>query len=62
MITTLGPAPAPIFMLRGKFRYRLLLKTARAINIQEVIRTWLKRVQVPSSVRVQVDIDPYSFM
>ena len=49
-------------MLRGKFRYRLLLKTARAINIQEVIRTWLKRVQVPSSVRVQVDIDPYSFM
>ena len=62
MITMLGPAPAPIFMLRGKFRYRLLLKTARAINIQEVIRTWLKRVQVPSSVRVQVDIDPYSFM
>ncbi len=62
MITTLGPAPAPIFMLRGKYRFRLLLKTARAINIQEVLRAWLKRVQVPSSVRVEVDIDPYSFM
>ncbi len=62
MITTLGPAPAPIFMLRGKYRFRLLLKTARAINIQEVLRVWLKRVQVPSSVRVEVDIDPYSFM
>ena len=62
MITTLGPAPAPIFMLRGKYRYRLLLKTARALNIQEIIRSWLKRVSVPSNVRVQVDIDPYSFM
>ncbi len=62
MITTLGPAPAPIFMLRGKYRYRLLLKTARALNIQEIIRSWLKRVSIPSNVRVQVDIDPYSFM
>ncbi len=62
MISTLGPAPAPIYMLRGKYRFRLLLKTARTINIQEVLRTWIKRVQIPSGVRVQVDIDPYSFM
>ena len=62
MITTLGPAPAPIFMLRGKFRYRLLLKTARSINIQNVIQQWLSRVQVPNRVRVEVDIDPYNFM
>ncbi len=62
MISTLGPAPAPIFMLRGKYRFRLLLKTARSINIQEVLRVWLKRVQIPQGVRVEVDIDPYSFM
>lgn len=62
MITTLGPAPAPIFMLRGKYRFRLLLKTARTINIQEVIRTWLSRVPHSPRVRVEVDIDPYSFM
>ena len=62
MISTLGPAPAPIFMLRGKYRFRLLLKTARSINIQEVLWVWLKRVQIPQGVRVEVDIDPYSFM
>ena len=62
MISTLGPAPAPIFILRGKYRFRLLLKTARSINIQEVLRVWLKRVQIPQGVRVEVDIDPYSFM
>lgn len=60
-ITTLGPAPAPIFMLRNKYRYRLLLKTARNIPIQTVLRQWLARVKVPSSVRVEVDVDPYSF-
>ena len=61
-ISVLGPAPAPMFMLRDKYRFRLLLKTARNINIQEVIKKWLTLVNVPQSVRVEVDIDPYSFM
>ena len=61
-ISVLGPAPAPLFMLRDKYRFRLLLKTARNINIQEVVKKWLTMVAVPSSVRVEVDIDPYSFM
>lgn len=61
-ITTLGPAPAPVFMLRNRYRFRLLLKTARSINIQEVLKVWLAKVGIPGSVRVEVDIDPYSFM
>ena len=61
-ISVLGPAPAPLFMLRDKYRFRLLLKTTRNINIQEVVKRWLTMVNVPSSVRVEVDIDPYSFM
>ena len=60
-ISTLGPAPAPIYMLRGKYRYRLLLKTAKNIKIQEILKQWLKRVKIPASVRVEIDIDPYSF-
>ncbi|MBR2033832.1 MAG: primosomal protein N', partial [Alphaproteobacteria bacterium] len=60
-ITTLGPAPAPIFMLRNKYRYRLLLKTARDIPIQEVLQQWISKIKIPSTVRVEVDIDPYSF-
>ncbi|MBQ7659276.1 MAG: primosomal protein N' [Alphaproteobacteria bacterium] len=58
----LGPAPAPIYMLRGKYRYRLLLKTLKTINIQTVIKNWLKNANLPSSVRLEVDVDPYSFM
>lgn len=60
-ITTLGPAPAPIFVLRNKYRYRLLLKTAKSVKIQDVLREWLRRVKFPAAVRVETDIDPYSF-
>lgn len=43
LIETLGPAPAPMNLLRGRYRYRLLLKTAKNVNIQEVLKngsTW----------------------
>lgn len=61
-ISVLGPAPAPLYMLRDCYRYRLMLKTARNINIQRVLAEWMKMVRVPSSVKVEIDIDPYSFM
>lgn len=61
-VSVLGPAPAPLFLLRDRYRYRLMLKTAKNINIQEVLAQWLQMVKVPSAVKVEVDIDPYSFM
>jgi primosomal protein N' (replication factor Y) len=61
-VEVLGPAPAPIALLRGRFRRRLLLKTVREIAVQPLLRDWLARVEVPRAVRVDVDIDPVSFM
>jgi primosomal protein N' (replication factor Y) len=61
-VETLGPAPAPLRVLRGRHRRRFLVKARRDINLQAVLRQWLARVKVPSNVRVQVDIDPYSFL
>lgn len=60
-VRVLGPTPAPLSLLRGKYRYRLLLQTGRQIKIQNVLQNWLSRLSLPSSVRVQTDIDPYSF-
>ncbi len=61
-IETFGPAPAPMALLRGKYRYRLLLKTAKMVNIQEVLKKWLSMVHIRNNVRIDVDINPYSFM
>lgn len=61
-ITVLGPAPAPFALLRGRHRRRLLLKTRRDIAVQPILRAWLQRVTVPRHARVDVDIDPVSFL
>ena len=61
-VRVLGPAPAPLALLRGRHRWRLLLKTDRGVSIQDVLRKWLPRVSVPNAVRVHVDIDPHSFL
>jgi len=61
-ISVLGPAPAPLSILRGRHRRRLLVKATRGINVQELLRSWLGRVRLPGSVRVQTDVDPYSFL
>jgi primosomal protein N' (replication factor Y) len=60
-VTVLGPAPAPLALLRGKHRRRFLVKATRAVNLQAVVKGWLGRTKVPGGVRVQVDMDPYSF-
>ncbi|WP_152415169.1 primosomal protein N' [Caenispirillum salinarum] len=61
-VEVLGPAPAPLAMLRGRHRRRFLLKAPRGVRVQPVVAAWLGRVKVPHSVRVQVDVDPYSFL
>jgi len=61
-VKILGPAPAPLTLLRGKFRYRFLVKANKSIHIQKIIRDWLNASPVPSSLKVKVDIDPYSFV
>lgn len=57
-----GPAPAPLAMLRGRHRYRLLVHARRALDVQDVIRDWLGALEWPTKVRVTVDVDPYSFL
>jgi primosomal protein N' (replication factor Y) (superfamily II helicase) len=61
-IVVLGPAPAPLAILRGRHRRRLLLKTRREIAVQPLLREWLDKVQPPGGARIDVDVDPMSFL
>ena len=58
----LGPAPAPLALLRGRHRRRLLLKARRDIGVQRLLGEWLAKVDVPGNVRVQLDVDPVGFL
>jgi primosomal protein N' (replication factor Y) (superfamily II helicase) len=57
-----GPAPAPLAMLRGRHRQRLLVHAARWVPVQDIIRDWFAKLDWPRVVRVAVDVDPYSFL
>jgi primosomal protein N' (replication factor Y) len=61
-VMVLGPAPAPLSLLRGRHRFRLLINARRSAKLQDVIRAWLDPLEFPQGVRVNVDIDPYSFV
>jgi primosomal protein N' (replication factor Y) len=57
-----GPAPAPLSVLRGRHRHRLLVHATRQLDVQAAIREWLGNVVWKSGTRVAVDVDPYSFV
>jgi primosomal protein N' (replication factor Y) len=61
-IEILGPAPAPFALLRGRYRRRLLMKTRRDLPVQKLVRDWLARTEINRAARVDVDVDPISFM
>ncbi len=57
-----GPADAPLALVRGRRRKRLLVRAERRVNLQAYIGAWRARVKVPNAVRMNVDVDPYSFL
>jgi primosomal protein N' (replication factor Y) (superfamily II helicase) len=61
-VQVLGPAAAPISVIRGRHRWRYLVKARRSVDIQGFMSLWLKDVKAKGSLHVQVDIDPYNFL
>jgi primosomal protein N' (replication factor Y) (superfamily II helicase) len=61
-LTVLGPAPAPLALLRGRHRERLLVKARPEVDLPARLRAWLRPIRLPARVRLLVDVDPYSFL
>ena len=61
-IQLLGPAPAPLTRIRGKYRFRLLMKGAANTVLQPFLKTALAQCNVPSTIDLTIDVDPQSFM
>ena len=58
----LGPTPAPLALLRGRYRERLLIKVTPELDLPAWLREWLKPIKLPGAVQLQVDVDPISFL
>ncbi len=57
-----GPADAPLALVRGQWRKRFLVRADRNRDLQAFVSHWLAAIKRPNSVRLVVDIDPYSFL
>ncbi len=61
-VRVLGPAEAPIAVVRGRHRFRVLVKAPRAFDLSAYLREWLAQAPKPrGNVRLEVDVDPQSF-
>lgn len=58
-----GPADAPVSMIRGRYRVRLLAQSGKDFDLSGYVRFWLKSAEKPKGdLKIQIDIDPMSFM
>ena len=57
-----GPADPPYALIRGRRRKRFLVRADRSVDLQGFLSAWRARVRIPGSVRLTVDVDPYSFL
>ncbi|WP_409432107.1 primosomal protein N' [Litorimonas sp. RW-G-Af-16] len=61
-IEILGPSEAPIGRLRGRFRWRLFIQAEAQVNLSKYMSVWQSKLRPPSKYKIQIDIDPQSFM
>lgn len=61
-IEILGPSEPPIGRLRGMYRQRILIQSEDSVNLSKYMLTWRGRIKIPNKYKLQIDIDPQSFM
>ncbi len=61
-VEILGPATAPIYRLRGRFRRQILLKASTRKELRHLILVWRQQSRTLSTIRMTVDIDPVDLM
>jgi primosomal protein N' (replication factor Y) len=62
-IQVLGPAEAPLAVIKGRYRFRLLVKSQRAVDLSAYLRQWLAAgPKTKGNLKLEVDVDPQSFV
>jgi primosomal protein N' (replication factor Y) len=62
-IQVLGPAEAPLAVIKGRYRFRILVKSLRNVDLSEYLREWLAGgPKTKGNLKLEVDVDPQSFL
>ena len=57
----IGPAPSPIMLLKNQYRYRIIIKCPKRVNLQSLVKQWFSKVRASSKVILKADLNPYNF-
>jgi primosomal protein N' (replication factor Y) len=57
-IESFGPAEMPIAKIKNRHYYKISIKTDKKINLQKLILDVMKNLEIPSQIKVKIDIDP----
>lgn len=58
----LGPAPAPLYRIRNRYRFQVLLKSKSSFELHRLLQLVTHMTQKERKIKVQIDVDPYSLM
>lgn len=61
-IEVIGPSPAPLYFLRNQYRYRILIKTAKNISINNILKKIQHKFFGHRAIKVTIDVDPQNFL
>ena len=59
-VKILGPSPLLVYKMKNKFRYKIILKILKQINIEKYLYDWFSKFTLPISIKMKIDIDPYN--
>ena len=60
-LEVLGPTPAPISRIRGRYRWRFLVRSKQGAALHQFIGMWIQSTNLPSTIQISLDVDPQSF-
>jgi primosomal protein N' (replication factor Y) (superfamily II helicase) len=61
-VRLLGPAEAPVFRLKGYFRFHFQLQSPSSATLHQVLRRVLPTLRAPTGVELTVDVDPFNML
>ena len=62
-VQVLGPAEAPLAVIKGRYRFRILVKSARNFDLSDYLRGWVAAgPKTKGNLKLEIDVDPQSFL
>jgi primosomal protein N' (replication factor Y) len=61
-VRLLGPAEAPVFRLKGNYRFHFQIQSASPATLHQVLRWVMPQLRAPAGIEFTLDVDPFNML